>query len=77
MRAGVNCSSKKETKNPRLGRPPAHTASSARRFRSNQPVIWSLTDHTMAWPGGVRARRGMRPFQSAAMPAGEGHQKAG
>lgn len=39
----------------------------------SSPVIWSDTDHTMAWPGGVRARRGIRPFHSAGMPA-EGEQ---
>ena len=41
------------------------------------PVIWSDTDHTMAWPGGVRARRGMRPFHRAPMPARRGHGAGG
>jgi hypothetical protein len=36
------------------------TTASMRR-RSKYPVIWSLTAHTMACPGGMRIRRGRRP----------------
>jgi len=36
---------------------------------ATHPVIWSLTAHTMAWPGGMRISRGKRPLHRASIPS--------
>ena len=40
--------------------------------RLTHPVIWSLTAHTIAWPGGMRISRGVRPFHMARSPSSRG-----